>query len=90
MGGEHTNLTFSGASSMQTKYFIRTQEPGAEPGWLRNSTVSNTLQEAERRAESFHEAGYTVEIDEVTTTMIRRWHDPDLSIEYETPDEEWN
>lgn len=64
------------AGGTEVTYVIRLQEKGAEPGWLSMPGV-RMLSTAENKAAWFHRAGYTVEIDEVTTRMVRRWHDPD-------------
>ncbi len=53
------------------EFIVRIQEPGAEPGWLPMPGV-RMLSTAENKAHWFHKAGYTVEIDQVITKMVRR------------------
>jgi hypothetical protein len=49
---------------------------------------SSTLTAAEDAASDGHKRrGLDTRVLEVTTREIRRWHDPDLSIEYETPND---
>ncbi len=63
------------AGGTSIEYVVRVQEPGAESGWLPMPGV-RMLSTAENKAELFHRGGFTVEIDEVKTSMIRRWHNP--------------